>query len=820
MSEARGFVNLDFNLPYLQTNFQGTSQVRSAEKFSEFKMSSADGEMGAIKENDEKQSETVGIMGSTDVQMGEIKENDEKHCETVGNAQMGSTDVEMSESQENDMKQNETEGSAEMSSTAGDVGEVKENDDKHSDMVGSAKMSSTIEEVGEIKEDDNNQSDMVGCAQMSSTDGDMGEITENDVDDTKKYIMSFPPKTKLVRIDDACLRRNDFEECLFPDDGWLDGDDGLKLFRKQLPYILLNTDLNILKGRPELPQPDQKGEASDVLMWEGVADTSNGGEPTDRKERNRQCRQNYAQMDPQKKDELLKKRRESYQQKKAKLQSTQSVTGTRQSALTQLESTPAVKGATATNTENVAPAENEAYQLQSPHMSSQWQESLVTVNKENEVPSVNKKNEVPSVNKENEVPYKDDEWLRRNDNYQRQSIPIPFQGPEIIPTDVIATYCTQESHGGPSALCQLESTPDVKGDTARDKENLVPDDNDALHMQLPHMSSQGQGSLVTAKTVNKETEVPLAHKENEVHSQDDEWLRRNDNYQMQSIPMLLQGQEIIPTDIVDMENCNSNEPTSSRIQPQPVVDSTEKKKKRERERYAQMNIDSKNELLAKRHATYQQKRLLGEHIEKRRAKDRLLYAAMSPKKKRSKKARQELRRNSLNEESIAMENPCWIPEVVHTPDTQGYIPTCDWHIPEFSGTPIYIEPIPEQMSGEVTPDIYFSNKSRRKHVTPGERHALLGLRNEAFYANSKKHAISSADENPSMSMEGVNGSETPTQSAVVNNETTPPTPEIVQQLQTQSPANDDREDEGVILEEDSEDEEGYMFAGQGNLIMF
>jgi hypothetical protein len=59
-----------------------------------------------------------------------------------------------------------------------------------------------------------------------------------------------------------------------------------------------------------------------------------------------------------------------------------------------------------------------------------------------------------------------------------------------------------------------------------------------------------------------------------------------------------------------MENCNSNEPTSSRIQPQPVVDSTEKKKKRERERYAQMNIDSKNKLLSKRHATYQQTRLL------------------------------------------------------------------------------------------------------------------------------------------------------------------------------------------------------------------
>ena len=59
---------------------------------------------------------------------------------------------------------------------------------------------------------------------MRSTDGDKEEITKNDIDDTKKYIMSFPPKTKLVRIDDACLRRIDFEECLFPDNGWLDGD--------------------------------------------------------------------------------------------------------------------------------------------------------------------------------------------------------------------------------------------------------------------------------------------------------------------------------------------------------------------------------------------------------------------------------------------------------------------------------------------------------------------------------------------------------------------------------------------------------------------
>jgi hypothetical protein len=58
----------------------------------------------------------------------------------------------------------------------------------------------------------------------------------------------------------------------------------------------------------------------------GVADNSNGGK--DAKQRNRQRRQRYEQMDPQKKEELLKKRHESYQQKKAKLQSTSSFIAT------------------------------------------------------------------------------------------------------------------------------------------------------------------------------------------------------------------------------------------------------------------------------------------------------------------------------------------------------------------------------------------------------------------------------------------------------------------------------------------------------------
>ncbi|KAM0867812.1 hypothetical protein ACQ4PT_041735 [Festuca glaucescens] len=566
-----------------------------------------------------------------------------------------------------------------------------------------------------------------------------------------------------------------------------------------------------------------------------------GGEPTDGRERGRQRRQIYAQMDPQKKDELLKKRRESYQQKKAKLQCTHPVTNSGESnggpsTLTQLESQPAVKGQNAMHTENVVPAANEVFQLQSPHMSSQGQQSFMTDNVDiNNICTngpkslmihatpIYAKKQRRQQDRERYAqmdPQKKDELLKkRRESYQQKKAKL---------------QCTRESNDGTSALAQLESTPAIKGQNAMNTENVVPAANEAYQLQSPHMSSQGQQRIMTenvdinyscttgpkslsihatpSESLQKRKSSTL-NKENEVPSEDDEWLRRNDNYQRQSIPMPFQRESIVPTEV---ENCGSNEPTSPRIQPQPVVVRTKKKKERKRERYAQMDTDSKNELLARRNATYQQKRSLSEQIEKMRARDRLRYASMSPKKKQAKQTLHELRRNSLSKESNATENPCWVPGVVHTPDTQRSIPTCDWHIPDFSGTPIYIEPISEQMSGEVTPDMDVSNKSRRKHVTPGERHALLGLRNEAFYANSKKHAISSAAENPSMSIQGVNGSETPTQAEVVRNETTPPLNEIGEQLQTQSTSNDDGDDEGVILEEDSEDEEGYMFVGQEN----
>jgi hypothetical protein len=78
----------------------------------------------------------------------------------------------------------------------------------------------------------------------------------------------------------------------------------------------------------------------------GVVDTSNGGEPTDAKERKRQrARERYAQMDKQKKDELLKKRREAYQQKKYGSSVNTRESRDSPSILTQLQSTTIVTGA-------------------------------------------------------------------------------------------------------------------------------------------------------------------------------------------------------------------------------------------------------------------------------------------------------------------------------------------------------------------------------------------------------------------------------------------------------------------------------------------
>jgi hypothetical protein len=62
-------------------------------------------------------------------------------------------------------------------------------------------------------------------------------------------------------------------------------------------------------------------------------------------------------------------------------------------------------------------------------------------------------------------------------------------------------------------------------------------------------------------------------------------------------------------DIFDMNNCGNDGHTSSVVQTQQI-DRIEQKRQRERQRYAQMSADKKNELLARRHEAYQQRKSL------------------------------------------------------------------------------------------------------------------------------------------------------------------------------------------------------------------
>lgn len=202
--------------------------------------------------------------------------------------------------------------------------------------------------------------------------------------------------------------------------------------------------------------------------------------------------------------------------------------------------------------------------------------------------------------------------------------------------------------------------------------------------------------------------------------------------------------------------------------------------------YAQMDCHKKDEILNRRREAYHNKTksltgkscitpkkqslmslylsllvkyhvIPSEQIEATRKKDRTRYTNMTPKQKQSKKSRRMARHNALNPKSIAMENPLYIPEPVwdnvDTSGPRGSIPTSDWFVPEVTGTLVYMQSNSEQMADAKTPDMDVSKISRRKHVTPRQRHALLHHHNEAFHARSMNNSTGMTDESLTMNME-------------------------------------------------------------------
>ncbi|XP_062197784.1 uncharacterized protein LOC133900579 isoform X3 [Phragmites australis] len=271
---------------------------------------------------------------------------------------------------------------------------------------------------------------------------------------------------------------------------------------------------------------------------------------------------------------------------------------------------------------------------------------------------------------------------------------------------------------------------------------------------------------------------------------------------------------------VTIDNCATHTPPPNNLTGELTIEQIEAKRVRECARYANLTPEQKQAIRDRRKVSEVLRRstLSEEQIEASRERRRVHN--MTPEEKQAKrdreKARRELRRNTLSQDSIAMQNPKYIPEVVpltmDASDPHGSRVTNDWSIPPVQPTPVYIQSASDQM-----PDMKNANQiTRRQRVTPGERIALLARHNEHFASRRDKKAYASIEENPTLTVEDTNGLDPPPQSGVVNNENTSLTPQTtnVKAPTTRPPISDDGDDDGVVFDEDFEEEEGYMFAGQ------
>ncbi|KAI5016078.1 hypothetical protein ZWY2020_005929 [Hordeum vulgare] len=133
----------------------------------------------------------------------------------------------------------------------------------------------------------------------------------------------------------------------------------------------------------------------------------------------------------------------------------------------------------------------------------------------------------------------------------------------------------------------------------------------------------------------------------------------------------------------------------------PEMDAKEKRRKRDRDRYAQMADEKKQEKLKKLREAYQQKK------EKICAQQRQIYANMQPEQKKSRIEHiNEMKPNTTSKDSIALENPSYIA-------------------------------IEQEVGTSTFPD-------HRKHVTLGKRQTLLHRRNEEFMTR-QRHVSSKQD---------------------------------------------------------------------------
>lgn len=200
----------------------------------------------------------------------------------------------------------------------------------------------------------------------------------------------------------------------------------------------------------------------------------------------------------------------------------------------------------------------------------------------------------------------------------------------------------------------------------------------------------------------------------------------------------------------ELENCTDNfappldefeqemqQPGSTHGTPQPEgTRAIEEKRSNYRARYANLTPNQRHKRRERQNELKALKRMNTDEnstaIQARRESDRMKYKNMDPKEKQAKidkvNANYALRRNTPSEYSIAVENP-------------GYV------------------------ASNMSPSAPI--RTERKHVTHGERQALVARRNESFRNRINTRSVSLEDPFESAQLES--GVESPNEPRIINN---------------------------------------------------
>ncbi|PWZ13684.1 ATP-dependent DNA helicase PIF1 [Zea mays] len=187
-------------------------------------------------------------------------------------------------------------------------------------------------------------------------------------------------------------------------------------------------------------------------------------------------------------------------------------------------------------------------------------------------------------------------------------------------------------------------------------------------------------------------------------------------------------------------------------------------------------------------------------VEREFRRERLRLYNRTPRRKEAKvdhnRRRRVMQDDTLNQSSIAMEDPTYTPAFVHpTADAKGsdgsILSVCDWVIPEFINAPFL--PSPTQTEDVASPDMSTNTLNRKHHVPRGERQAILARRNQLFQSAISRKVGTSIEDTSGDVVEGDDWTQRHMPMEITNN-------------------GDD--DEGVIFEDDDDENEGYLFAAQ------